>query len=143
MAQELDADQYLGTSPAHPVPRSQPLQAPQACHGDTALSFTCTAGRDAFILHCLPIHALEALMNVYVEKHTEQGRCWVHMDDWRVGFRTAAEAERFVERLTSRLNAPHSRDMLADWSPHTGVTVGLGARNGAGAQSGLQNAEEA
>lgn len=45
-------------------------------------------------------------MNVYVEKNTEQGRCWVHMDDWRVGFSTAAEAERFVERLTSRLNAP-------------------------------------
>ncbi|HGM5584094.1 MULTISPECIES: hypothetical protein [Pseudomonas] len=82
-------------------------------------------------------------MNVYVEKNTGQGRCWVHMDDWRVGFSTAAEAERFVERLTSRLKAPHSRDMLADWSPYTGVTVGLGARNGAGAQGGLKNAKEA
>jgi hypothetical protein len=77
-------------------------------------------------------------MNVYVEKNTEQGRCWVRMDDWRVGFSTAAEAERFVERLTSRLNAPHSRDMLADWSP-----VGLGALNVAGAQRGLRNAKEA
>lgn len=82
-------------------------------------------------------------MNVYVEKNIEQGRCWVRMDDWRVSFSTAAEAERFVERLTNRLNAPHSRAMLADWSPHTGITVGLGVRHGAGAQSGRRSAKEA
>lgn len=82
-------------------------------------------------------------MNIYVEKNTEQGRCWVCMDHWRVSFSTAAEAERFVERLTIRLNAPHSRDMLADWSPHTGDAAGHGALNGTGAQSGLRSAKEA
>ncbi|MFJ4444667.1 hypothetical protein ACIPZ8_21575 [Pseudomonas sp. NPDC089422] len=62
-------------------------------------------------------------MNVYVENNTEQNRCWVRMDDWRVSFGTAAEARQFVERLNARLNAPHSLDMLADWSPRPGVTV--------------------
>ena len=52
-------------------------------------------------------------MNVYVEKTTEQQRWWVRMDHWRVSFSTAADAEQFVERLTSRLNAPHSFDLLA------------------------------
>ncbi|UBM27437.1 hypothetical protein K8374_10970 [Pseudomonas sp. p1(2021b)] len=53
-------------------------------------------------------------MNVYVEKNTEQDRWWVRLDDCRVSFNTCAEAEQFVERLTSRLNAPHSLDMLAN-----------------------------
>ncbi|MES3707241.1 hypothetical protein A3L25_015685 [Pseudomonas putida] len=56
-------------------------------------------------------------MNVYLENNTEQNRWWVRMDDWRVGFNTAAEAGQFVQRLNARLNAPHSRDMLLDWSP--------------------------
>ncbi|MFZ5933749.1 hypothetical protein BGP84_10705 [Pseudomonas putida] len=60
-------------------------------------------------------------MNVFIEKNSEQDRWWVRMDDWRVSFNTAAEAEQFAERLTTRLNAPHSLDMLADWSPRTGV----------------------
>ncbi|MGJ7546872.1 hypothetical protein [Pseudomonas alloputida] len=61
-------------------------------------------------------------MNVYVENNTEQNRCWVRMDDWRVSFSTAAEAQQFVERLNARLNAPHSLDMLADWSPRSGAS---------------------
>lgn len=56
-------------------------------------------------------------MNIYVEKNPEQNRWWVRMDDCRVSFNTSAEAQAFVERLNARLNAPHSRDMLADWSP--------------------------
>lgn len=72
-------------------------------------------------------------MNVYVERNTELERWWVHMDDWQVGFNTAAEAEQFVERLTSRLNAPHSFDRLADGLPHTGIW----------AQGGLRSAKEA
>lgn len=60
-------------------------------------------------------------MNVYVENDTEQKRWWVRMDDWRVAFSTAEEAEVFVERLNNRLNAPHSRDRLADGSPRNGV----------------------
>ncbi|QJQ18392.1 hypothetical protein HG549_11485 [Pseudomonas sp. SK] len=60
-------------------------------------------------------------MNVYVENSTEQNRWWVRMDDCRISFRTAAEAEQFVERLTSRLNAPHSLDMLAGWSPRAAL----------------------
>ncbi|WP_085583231.1 MULTISPECIES: hypothetical protein [unclassified Pseudomonas] len=56
-------------------------------------------------------------MKVYVEKNTEQNGWWVRLDDWRVRFNTAAEAESFVERLTARLDAPHSRDMLAGGSP--------------------------
>lgn len=62
-------------------------------------------------------------MNIYVECNTEQNRWWVRMDDWQVSFNTAAEAQQFVERLNARLNAPHSPDMLADWSPHLGVTA--------------------
>ncbi|HDS1695098.1 MULTISPECIES: hypothetical protein [Pseudomonas] len=82
-------------------------------------------------------------MNVYVEKNTVQGRCWVRMDHWRVSFSTAAEAEQFVERLTTRLNAPHSFDMLADWSRHAGIADAHSARIGLKAQSGLRSAEEA
>ncbi|MCE1117784.1 MULTISPECIES: hypothetical protein [Pseudomonas] len=62
-------------------------------------------------------------MNIHVECNTEQNRWWVRMDDWRVGFNTAAEAEQFVERLNARLNAPHSLAMLADRSPRPGVTA--------------------
>lgn len=53
-------------------------------------------------------------MNVYIEVNADQHRWCVHMDQWHVGFRTPDEAEQFVERLTARLNAPHSLDMLAD-----------------------------
>ncbi|MBC7212646.1 MAG: hypothetical protein H5U33_21900, partial [Pseudomonas sp.] len=38
-------------------------------------------------------------MNIHVEKSSEPERWWVHMDDWRVGFSTAAEAEQFVEHF--------------------------------------------
>ncbi|WP_248920078.1 hypothetical protein [Pseudomonas entomophila] len=62
-------------------------------------------------------------MNIEIERNTEQNRWWVRMDDWRVSFNTAVEAEQFVERLNARLNAPHSRDMLSDWSPRPGVTA--------------------
>ncbi|CAI8943974.1 hypothetical protein [Pseudomonas soli] len=62
-------------------------------------------------------------MNVYVENHTEHNRCWIRMDDWRVSFNTAVEAQQFVARLNARLNAPHSLDMLAGWSPRPGVTA--------------------
>lgn len=62
-------------------------------------------------------------MNIYVECNTEQNRWWVRMDDWRVSFNTAAEAQQFVERLNARLNAPHSLDMLADWSPRPSMTA--------------------
>ena len=27
-------------------------------------------------------------MNVYIEKSAKENRGWVHMDDWRVSFRT-------------------------------------------------------
>jgi len=56
-------------------------------------------------------------MKVCVENDTEQQRWWVCIDDCRVSFRTAAEAEQFAERLTTRLNAPHSLDMLAAAQP--------------------------
>ncbi|MCO7565592.1 hypothetical protein NJI34_25930 [Pseudomonas sp. S 311-6] len=52
-------------------------------------------------------------MNVYIEKHPRQGRWWVHMDLWRVAFNSHEEARQFVERLNSRLNAPHSLAMIA------------------------------
>lgn len=45
-------------------------------------------------------------MNIEIERNTEQNRWWVRMDDWRVSFNTAVEAEQFVERLNARLNAP-------------------------------------
>lgn len=60
-------------------------------------------------------------MNVYVEQDTEQKRWWVHMDDWRASFSTCAEAHAFMERLTARLNAPHSLDLLAHSSLRTGL----------------------
>ncbi|QVM94098.1 hypothetical protein JYG34_13120 [Pseudomonas entomophila] len=82
-------------------------------------------------------------MNVYVERNTELKRWWVHMDDWRVGFNTAAEAEQFVERLTSRLNAPHSLDMLADGAPRTGFAAAHGTHTGARGQGSLRSAKEA
>lgn len=55
-------------------------------------------------------------MNVYVVKNIEQNCWWVHMDQWQVSFNTPNEAEHFFERLTARLNAPHSLDMIADHS---------------------------
>lgn len=82
-------------------------------------------------------------MKVYVEKYTEQDRWWVRMDDWRVSFSTAAEAEQFVDRLTTRLNAPHSPDLLADWSPRAGIADTRNARTGVTAQADLRYAKEA
>lgn len=65
-------------------------------------------------------------MNVYLEKNTEHNRWWVHMDEWQVSFKTSAEAEAFVARLTARLNAPHSRSKLAGWPLHPGLcAVGI------------------
>ncbi|PVZ42650.1 hypothetical protein [Pseudomonas sp. CC120222-01a] len=37
-------------------------------------------------------------MNVFIEKNSEQDRWWVRMDDWRVSFNTAAEAEAHTDR---------------------------------------------
>jgi hypothetical protein len=59
------------------------------------------------------MHALEVPMYVYVEKSANDNRWWVHMDEWRVSFRTPIEAEQFVGVLTARLNAPHSRNKIA------------------------------
>ncbi|MFB1630139.1 hypothetical protein [Pseudomonas sp. AP-1] len=53
-------------------------------------------------------------MDVYVVNNIEQNRWWVHMDQWRVSFNTSSEAQRFVERLTARLNSPHSLILIAD-----------------------------
>ncbi|MDR6712473.1 hypothetical protein J2W83_002074 [Pseudomonas hunanensis] len=51
-------------------------------------------------------------MNVYVEKSANDNRWWVHMDEWRVSFRTPTEAKQFVGILTGRLNAPHSLNKI-------------------------------
>lgn len=70
-------------------------------------------------------------MNVYIEVNADQHRWCVHMDQWHVGFRTPDEAEQFVERLTARLNAPHSLDMLADspiWNQMAGRHAQLSAK---------------
>lgn len=56
-------------------------------------------------------------MNVYIEENAAQYRWCVHMDQWHVDFKTPDEAVQFAERLTSRLNAPHSLAMLAGCSP--------------------------
>ncbi|MNE23019.1 hypothetical protein D3C81_1100070 [compost metagenome] len=59
-------------------------------------------------------------MNVYIEQHPRQARWWVHLDVWEVSFRSLDEATAFVDRLNTRLNAPHSLSMLARApSPHT------------------------
>jgi hypothetical protein len=47
-------------------------------------------------------------MNIYIEKDPAQNLWWVHMDLWIASFRSLTEAESFVERLSSRMNAPHS-----------------------------------
>ncbi|MEJ5904330.1 hypothetical protein V7V80_06490 [Pseudomonas kermanshahensis] len=73
-------------------------------------------------------------MNVYVEEIPEQHRWWVHMDDWRVSFTSPREAEEFVQRLSTRLNAPHPLNMIAGWQPRAGLTEGdtpLGSPNNA------------
>ncbi|QXI25668.1 hypothetical protein [Pseudomonas vanderleydeniana] len=82
-------------------------------------------------------------MNVYVEKNAEYNRWWVYMDDWRVDFNTSTEAEQFVERLTTRLNAPHSFERLAGGSPYRGPADAGKARAGLAAQSDRQCAKEA
>ncbi|MFJ4113259.1 hypothetical protein [Pseudomonas sp. NPDC089758] len=58
-------------------------------------------------------------MNVYVEKSANDNRWWVHMDEWRVSFRTPIEAEQFVGVLTARLNAPHSLSKIATVASRT------------------------
>ncbi|AIL61724.1 hypothetical protein [Pseudomonas alkylphenolica] len=81
-------------------------------------------------------------MNVYVEKNPKQDRWWVQMDEWRISFKTANEARQFVAKLTARINAPHSRDMIADHallaSPHTGIGL-----RGASDQAPRRRAQEA
>ncbi|PSS58711.1 hypothetical protein C6382_05095 [Pseudomonas sp. BBP2017] len=52
-------------------------------------------------------------MNVYIERHPRLDRWWVHLDVWEVSFRSLDEATDFVDRLNTRLNAPHSLSMLA------------------------------
>ncbi|MEX5686204.1 MULTISPECIES: hypothetical protein [Pseudomonas] len=47
-------------------------------------------------------------MNIHLEKDPVQNLWWVHMDRWVASFRSLAAAESFVERLSSRINAPHS-----------------------------------
>jgi hypothetical protein len=59
------------------------------------------------------MQALEVPMNVYVEKSANDNRWWVHMDEWRVSFKTPKEAEQFLGVLTARLNAPHSLNKIA------------------------------
>ncbi|EJT85795.1 hypothetical protein PPS11_03880 [Pseudomonas putida S11] len=86
---------------------------------------------------------LEASMNIYVENSPQQNRWWVRMDDCRVSFNTSAEAQAFVDRLNARLNAPHSRDMLADWSPRPGMGSVGKTNAGMAAQAGLRCAKEA
>ncbi|PZW79260.1 hypothetical protein DFS21_107160 [Pseudomonas sp. 2848] len=63
-------------------------------------------------------------MNVYVVSNIEENRWWVHMDQWRVSFYTSGEADRFVERLNSRLNAPHSLDLITGCSAEEGRSAG-------------------
>ncbi|WP_194789975.1 hypothetical protein [Pseudomonas sp. UFMG81] len=82
-------------------------------------------------------------MHVYIEKNTEQNRWWVCMDDWRAGFNTCAEAEAFVERLATRINAPHSLDMLADGAPRAGLSGKGMASASVPAQADLPCAKEA
>lgn len=53
-------------------------------------------------------------MNIHIEQDPIQQRWWVHMDLWAASFRSLAEAQRFVERLTTRINAPHSLTMIAN-----------------------------
>jgi hypothetical protein len=58
-------------------------------------------------------------MKIYVEKDPVQNRWWVHMDLWMASFRSLDGAESFVERLNSRINAPHSLEMITNrplWS---------------------------
>lgn len=69
-------------------------------------------------------HALEIPMNVYVVSNIEQNCWWVHMDQWRVSFYTSGEADRFVERLNMRLNAPHSLDVITGCSAEDGRPAG-------------------
>ncbi|CAI8926726.1 MULTISPECIES: hypothetical protein [Pseudomonas] len=47
-------------------------------------------------------------MNIYIEKDPVQNLWWVRMNQWAANFHSLAEAESFVERLSSRINAPHS-----------------------------------
>ncbi|MDT8921302.1 MULTISPECIES: hypothetical protein [Pseudomonas] len=82
-------------------------------------------------------------MNIYVETSPEQNRWWVRMDDCRVSFTTPDEAQAFVDRLNARLNAPHSRDMLADWSPRPGMGSTGKANARMATQADLRCAKEA
>lgn len=54
-------------------------------------------------------------MNIYIENHPRQNRWWVHLDVWMVSFCSIDEATTFVDRLNSRLNAPHSLAMIANY----------------------------
>lgn len=53
-------------------------------------------------------------MKIYVEKDPAQNCWWVHMGLWMASFRSLDGAESFVERLNSRINAPHSLEMITN-----------------------------
>lgn len=58
-------------------------------------------------------------MKIYVEKDPAQNCWWVHMDLWMASFRSLDGTESFAERLNSRINAPHSLEMITNrplWS---------------------------
>lgn len=50
-------------------------------------------------------------MKIFIEKDPTQNCWWVHMDRWAVSFHNHDGADAFVERLKSRINAPHSLDI--------------------------------
>jgi hypothetical protein len=55
-------------------------------------------------------------MKIFIEKDSTQNRWWVHMDVWAANFRSLEGAESFVERLNSRINAPHSPAIIGNHS---------------------------
>lgn len=55
-------------------------------------------------------------MIIFIEKDPARNRWWVHMDMWVAGFRSLDAAESFVERLNSRINAPHAPHMIGNYS---------------------------
>ncbi|SDO06217.1 hypothetical protein SAMN04489798_1900 [Pseudomonas arsenicoxydans] len=51
-------------------------------------------------------------MKIFIEKDPALNRWWVHMDVWVASFCSLDGAESFVERLNSRINAPHALYMI-------------------------------
>ena len=56
-------------------------------------------------------------MKIHIEKDPTHNLWWVHMGLCAVRLRSLAEAESFVERLNSRINAPHSLGAFGNSSP--------------------------